>query len=373
MKLDRRQFLAAGGACLTWHGTGARLFAGTRFGGDDTVSPLDSLLLAHAHALPENSGGANHYPMAAEALEALGHEEAIADAWSQGAAGYAGTLERAAPIETTDEALGEYQRLGDWIDYFGHRLQHESWRSVIAAWAPRLAPGICAAAFHGVIRTAHAARALRKQQTDPRLRELAIGLAYWAARYTELPTTTDERGGDESLAKTLEGIEHPWLRDSDPVDFFAVVPRLTKAPIAPAVTLAPNSSDPQADLAGIVRVAAKAFLEILILKRYRIWLLHTVTGPAAVELLLPDVDVNGAQKLVAYARQAVVAMYTAFGAPLTLGAHLHSAPPEWPELIQRAAKSQSVHTIKLIDALHRFDNDEDLVCRSVAAQWFQWT
>ena len=47
---------------------------------------------------------------------------------------------------------------------------------------------------------------------------------------------------------------------------------------------------------------------MLVLERYRIWMLHTITGPAAVELLLPEVDEAGARALVAYVRQAVVAM-----------------------------------------------------------------
>ena len=78
-----------------------------------------------------------------------------------------------------------------------------------------------------------------------------------------------------------------------------------------------------------------------------------------------------ARTLAAYSRQAVVAMYVAFGAPYVSGAHLRATAP-WPELTRRAAESRSVHTIKLVEALSRHRHVDDGLCRSVAAQWFEW-
>lgn len=91
-----------------------------------------------------------------------------------------------------------------------------------------------------------------------------------------------------------------------------------------------------------------------------------------MELLLPEVDRGGARKLVEYARQAVVALYAAYGAPYTAGAHVRDSPGEWPTLTRRAVESRSVHTIKLTEALLRFDRDGDPLFRSVAAQWLEW-
>lgn len=367
MKLDRRQFLASGGACLTSCGAAASLPA------IDRTNRLDLLLAAHADVLPEAVGaGANHYPMAAEALEALGYEDAIKDSWRRGAAGYAGELPHVAPIESEKEALGNYARFGDWLDFFREALARAPWRSVVASWAPRLAPGIIGATFHGVIRTAHAARALRHRESEARQDELAVGLAYWAARYTELPVDQSSRGDRASLRSTLEGLEHPWLDERADVDFFAVLERMTSTPLAPRVSLEERDTMPRAELDILVREAASAFLEMLILERQRIWLLHTITGPAAVGLLLPEVDHGGARKLVEYARQAVVAMYAAYGAPYTARAHVRDAPGEWPTLTRHAAESGSVHTIKLIEALQRFDTDDDPLFRSVATQWLEW-
>ena len=41
--------------------------------------------------------------------------------------------------------------------------------------------------------------------------------------------------------------------------------------------------------------------------------------------------------------------------------------------LRRAADSGSVHGLKLVDALARFDRGDDPLWRSVAAQWFEWT
>lgn len=371
MELDRRQFLAAGSACLAACGAGARPPAGV------PASRLDELLRAHAGGLPERAGaGANHYPMAAEALEALGHEHAIDGSWIEGADLYAGALGRARAIEhdaDVADALGSYERFGDWLDHFRTALESGPWRAVVARWAPKLAPAISAAAFHGVIRTGHAVRSLRRRDTADRRNELAAGLAYWAARYVELPTTGGQPESGASLEQSLVTLRHPWIDDRSDVDFFSVNPRLTAGPIGPPATPAAPRASPRSELDAVVRTAATAFLEMLVLERNRLWLLHTVTGPAAVEWLLPEVGPAGALELVAHARQSVVAMHAAFGEPYTPRAHLRAAPPAWPGQIQRAVDSRSVHGIKLIDALVRFDRGDDPLWRSVAAQWFEWT
>lgn len=369
-QLQRRQVLAAGCVLLTSCGADTSLW-------EEPSSRLDQLFRAHADALPENvGGGANHYTMAAEVLEALGHEDAIDEAWIEGASLYAGAPGRVRAIEGQAElarALGDYERYGDWLDYFRTALQRESWRAVVAQWAPRLAPAICAAAFHGVIRTGHATRALRLQDTPARRNELAAGLAYWAARYMELPTAPKEQDAPTGVHAPLASLSSPWARDHTDVDFHAVVDRLTAIPIAPPVNLEEPGNSAHADLDDIVREAATGFLEMLALERNRIWLLHTVTGPAAVQWLLPEVDQVGARRLVEYSRQAVVAMYLAFGEPFTARAHVRASAPEWPGQIQHIVESRSVHGVKLLDALLRFDHDDDPLWRSVAAQWSEWT
>ena len=101
--------------------------------------------------------------------------------------------------------------------------------------------------------------------------------------------------------------------------------------------------------------------------------MHTITGPAAIGFLLPDLDDATAHSLVAYARQSVVAMYAGLGEPFEARAHERSELPSWSSIVERAAASDSVHTIKLADALQRFEREGDPLYRSVLAQWFEWT
>src|SRR6185503_6925015 len=117
--LDRREVIAAGGALAASCASLPRPPRAHR-----AVS-LDELLEANAAVLPENAGGANHYPMAAETLEALGRAELIEEPWRAGAASYAGTAPRLAPIADAARALGDYARYGDWLDHFRGELARE--------------------------------------------------------------------------------------------------------------------------------------------------------------------------------------------------------------------------------------------------------
>lgn len=331
---------------------------------------LDAVLAANASVLPERAGaGANHYPMAAETLDALGHAERIDDAWRTGAAGYAGEAGRVGPIADVQAALGDWGRYGDWLDHFEGELERRPWRAVASEWSARLAPGVCAAVFHGAIRSAHAVRALRREESEARRAELAAALAYWAARYTELPAADPPL----ELATPLEALPHPWLDENDDVPFDEVHARLARAAIAPRVTGEALAAPAGPAFDALIREASAAFLEMLVLERQRLWLLHTVTGPAAAALLAEDLDAPAAGALAAWSRQAVVAFHVAFGAPYTPFAHVREATAPWPEMLERACASGSVHTIKLVEVLHRQRDVDDPLMRSVAAQWFEWT
>ena len=89
--------------------------------------------------------------------------------------------------EGWQESLGDSRRGADWVGFFDRELAEAPWRAVLQAWVPRLAPGLMAAATHGLIRTGHAVRSLAANATPQRLHELAEGLGYWAATYQRLP------------------------------------------------------------------------------------------------------------------------------------------------------------------------------------------
>ena len=126
---------------------------------------IDEAYAIFAHTGPEFGGGlSNHGPMAAEAIAAMRRPDAIVK-W---ASRYATRLEAhpsaSARISEADwrEALGRENRVGDWIAFFDDALKDAPWRVVLDKWVARLAPGIAAAAFHGVLRTAHAVRLARR-------------------------------------------------------------------------------------------------------------------------------------------------------------------------------------------------------------------
>ena len=152
---------------------------------------LDEALARLAAFGPEFGGGlSNHGPMVVEALVRLGRSDAV-PGWVDR---YVARLEDAvAPTGDTPE-LGVLATVGDWERQFAAELAEAPWIEVVRTWVPRLAPGLMAAATHGWLRTAHAVRALRVVESPERLAELARGLAYWAARYQDVPGPTIPSG-----------------------------------------------------------------------------------------------------------------------------------------------------------------------------------
>ncbi|MBK9386286.1 MAG: hypothetical protein IPN34_15855 [Planctomycetes bacterium] len=151
--------------------------------------------------------------------------------------------------------------------------------------------------------------------------------------------------------------------------------RLYAQPLAPELVLDTPAHVPTEQLAALVREAAAAFLEMIAPQRQTIWLLHLITGPAAIELLLPDLDEASGALLVGYAQQAVVALFRAYGAPFTPRASLHAAPRAeprtWEALLDRAVALESVHSLKLFEALLRTEEPGDPLYRAIAERWLR--
>ncbi|MGB9178464.1 MAG: questin oxidase family protein, partial [Pyrinomonadaceae bacterium] len=184
-----------------------RAVAAVSRAGNDAMDEALSML---AKTGPEYSGGlSNHGPMAAEALVNMGRPAAVVP-WVEG---YKRQLQsypesrRSISREDWREALGDFSRVGDWIAFFNREMKENSWRGVLGEWTERLAPGLVAAATHGLIRTGHAARSLGQRETEARRHELAEGLAYWAARYQLLPTASRAGAAMAGKLKPSEAIK----------------------------------------------------------------------------------------------------------------------------------------------------------------------
>ena len=141
----------------------------------------------------EVAGGVapNHGPMAAEALVVLGRDDIVV-AWADRYRRKLNAMPPSrSPITTKDwaEALGVIDRFADWVAFFRTQLSEAPWRAVFREWIGRLLPATPSAGAHGLIRTAHALRALGDAETPRRVEELGVALAYWAAYYRKLPGT----------------------------------------------------------------------------------------------------------------------------------------------------------------------------------------
>lgn len=137
-----------------------------------------------------------HGPMAAEALSMLGHNDLVGT-WVEAYKARHEPLQ-APPqgdrIDPSDDrswqrALGDMARVADWDALFANALDEQPWQTVVQTWLPTLLPGSAGAMTHGILRVAHAVRGLPAEGPAPdlQLREVARGLAYWAATYTALP------------------------------------------------------------------------------------------------------------------------------------------------------------------------------------------
>src|SRR5262249_54804527 len=153
---------------------------------------LDEALERLRGAGGEIAGGGmpNHGPMAAEALVALGRGD-VATRWAERYRTGLATMpapSSAITIESWHEALGAPSRFGDWAAFLRAEVARASWRTVLASWIGALVPAMNSAGTHGLIRTAHALRALEDAETPLRIEELAVALAFWASYHRAVPT-----------------------------------------------------------------------------------------------------------------------------------------------------------------------------------------
>ncbi|MFJ9641023.1 hypothetical protein [Streptomyces sp. NPDC101178] len=265
----------------------------------------------------------NHAPMAAEALAHMGYADAV-PGWvdrNLRTHTYHEVPEPRWTIDAADgddwrSALGEFSRVADWTALFERELALAPWREVLARWWPRLLPGMSGVLTHGVIRTAHAVRAIaRAEEESPLYRnELAQGLGYWAARYAS--HTHGIRPGDE----------YPRTGHSEGAATLSALDRLV------------------AEYAG--RYAS-------VPQRHPVPLIHSITGPAAVRLVVEHLPV--AQHHVSYlvARDVSASMLDWFSVPEPQASAGSPQAPELAEVFATAAAIGDEHAIKLAEVAVR--------------------
>lgn len=320
------------------------------------TAPLDAAYEILGSTAPEYGplGLSNHGPMAVEALAAAGRDASILP-WLER---YAKLLdpkpEASRAISSRwEEALGHVERHADWAAFFDDELRSGDWRAVVRTWSARLAPGLSGGALHGLLRACHAVRAVQRADTPLRRRELAQGLAYWAACYYSLP---GERVGGGSLSPEAALARLELLPEADRPGFGLITVALGKlatfTPFASAGGLLDDTSRPPDEvLSDMTETFASAYLAN-VTPTNLIALIHMVTGPSAIRLLLPHVDAATARLLVAHAWQAGCALFTVF-ATTTQAPSLTAPPPSADDLLDRAIANGDEHAIKMTEACLR--------------------
>jgi hypothetical protein len=319
-----------------------------------STDAYDEALERLAGLAPEYGPGlSNHGPMVAEALVRLGCPDAVGP-WVER---YRRRLDpgpssgRYLDPPEWQAALGDRRHWADWVTTFETKLGAEPAEAVVARWVPRLAPGTVGGAGHGLLRTAHAVRALAEADRPGRRAELAQGLAYWAASYQELPgppLLLGPRTVPEALAAVPplpeEAPEEPTISGQlTHLDMVA-------APFEQAVSALAEPADLVEALDEVALGGAGAYLDNAD-GGDAIALIHTVTVPLGLELLLPLLADDEAVTAFAYGWQAAAGLHAAF-APRRAGQR-SGEPPAPEQVVAAALASGDEHAIKLAEACLR--------------------
>jgi hypothetical protein len=321
------------------------------------TDPLDQALDVFAGTGPVYGphGLSNHGPMVAEVLSTLGQASAIAP-WVER---YRTRLSpppapaRAALGEQEwPSALGQAERYPDWLSLFETEMADRPVSAVVSEWVPRLIPGSVGAATHGLIRTAHGLRALADRDSEARRLEVATGLAYWASVYHELPGPPLLIGHEDVRAALAD---LPYLPEEAPQTFLITDRVAAVADIADefeqAVASLGHSGDAVSLLDALAVGGACAYLRNAE-DGHPVALVHAVTAPMAMELVLPHLAAEDRDAALGYAWQAVAALHVAYA----IDRHSVQGPESTPssdELVQRALASGDAHAVKLCEAALR--------------------
>ncbi len=303
------------------------------------------------------NGFVNHAPMAAEALVAMGQGD-LASKWVR--ANLDSILpanDSVAPLDSTEleGAVGDPRRQDAWRSFFHHRLADGPWEPVLDQWADRLAPGLFAAAAHGIIRVGHGVRALRVDDTPLRRRELAEGLALWAGSYQPLVThrvdDTPTLSAKDALARV------PLVPLAHRRNEGAITTALEQLPHAQGFGEVISLIDVEGELPALAYDIASEFAQVFLYRVHTpltaIVFTHAITAVAAILNIAPHVKEVTTRKLVSYGWQTAAGLHSAYSEFPAPGPG--ALVPETPDRIAiGAVQHGDDHVIKLSEACLRF-------------------
>jgi hypothetical protein len=182
---------------------------------------------------------------------------------------------------------------------------------------------------------------------------VATGLAYWACRYQELPGPP-LLIGHQTVPEALADL--PYLPEETPEEFLisAVVAHVADIPeeFEQAVASLGHGGDAIALVDALAVGGARAYLRNAG-GGHAVALVHAVTAPLALELVLPWLGEEDHTAVLAYAWQAVAAIHVAFDVDRSAPEVEDGEPPPADALITQALRSGDPHALKLTEAALR--------------------
>jgi hypothetical protein len=297
------------------------------------------------HDAQYGDGLSNHLPMALAALHALGADDQRLAAYAEA---YAARL-RPAPAAAAWEAgaawdsrLGDATAFGAYRELFSRWLQRERPEALLPQLLPQLMRGCAAAAFHGLIRTAHGVAARH-------LGEVADGLAHWASAWQPIGDFAAAPGDEtdpEVLLRLLRAGSSTQRLISDRVADAARDPQLAEVVSRLAID---DKTLPQ-----LARLAAFAYAG-----SGNFTVLHLLTSAHALRLLLP---------FCKEPMEAVRWYWQAYATAVVAAAIRRRPEPwlyPWEQIVEAALASDDEHVIKLVHSCR----EQAKVYGGVAWQW----
>lgn len=323
---------------------------------DSMETTIDEALEILENTGPEfGVGFSNHGPMGSEAMITLGRPEGVVS-WAES---YRKRLrEHPQPrdpisAENWQEALGKFDRCGDWDVFFQNQLKENSWQFVIRKWAPMLAPGMMAGGTHGIIRTGHAVRTLTHGENQLRLNELAEGLAYWASSFHHLPGERQPNAGKmrpKAAIKTVPIVPREELGKYKLIE--ESMQALEFVDFKPVVNSIDVTGDANRFLSELTEMTAGCYLANASHIGHAITFIHTVTAPSMLRLLLPYIDSNDYDSVLSYAWQTAMGLYSVSGQDGRFTGCDHVEDTH-EELVDRAIHTKDEHAMKFAEACLR--------------------
>lgn len=295
-------------------------------------------------------GVSSHAPMAAEALVALGHDARVAPFVTEYLMGWP-PFQEVAPLPSGERgsSLGVADQRFAWIAAYLEETASPA-ELVTRDWAV-LAPGW--AAVHGVLRVAHALRALEREDTPSRRHELAFGLGYLAADALALPGEPGARA--EAGLDVVAALERvPRVPEAERVTGtiraqLAVLEG--RADFASAVEAVDLDALPVDEAIGaLTAAAARVFARD---GAFDVVLFHAITGTSALRLVRSYLGEADARASLGWAFRHVAAAHAVAAAADGIPSTVPAATFDLARLVDRASRTSDEHVVKLTEVAAR--------------------